>query len=79
MYHHTDGDLLTMTKWLSEETKNSLPPFCTHYVGVGGIVLDTDAKEVLLVQEKTGHWTKNWKIPGGHVNQGETLKDAMVR
>merc|ERR1711935_525499 len=79
VYHHTEGDDLTMTKWLSNETQNSLPSFCTHYCGVGGLVVDTDTQEVLLIKEKAGHWTNRWKIPGGHVNRGETLNDAMVR
>lgn len=41
--------------------------FCLK--GVGGFVVN-EAKEVLVVKEKTGPATNIWKIPGGIVDAG---------
>jgi len=32
-----------------------------------------------LIQEKHGGFTGNWKIPGGHVDRNEMLKEAIIR
>jgi 8-oxo-dGTP diphosphatase len=52
------------------------------YIGVGvGAIIVNDKKEILLL--KRGKLAKNergkWEIPGGAVNYGETLEDALVR
>ena len=46
----------------------------THIVAVGGLI-ENDRGEVLLV--KTHH--RGWEFPGGQVEVGETLVDALVR
>lgn len=44
-------------------------------LGARAIVLNTDAK-VLLVKHT---YQPHWYIPGGGVNKGETVKDALIR
>ena len=56
-----------------------LPSYATHFCGAGGLVLN-DAGEVLLIKEvRRDLDTYFWKIPGGLVEHGETLQDAVVR
>jgi 8-oxo-dGTP diphosphatase len=46
-------------------------------VGVGGVVINEN--RVLLVQRGTNPALGEWTIPGGVVECGETLSDAVVR
>jgi ADP-ribose pyrophosphatase YjhB (NUDIX family) len=46
-------------------------------IGVGGIVFHND--QVLLIQRGKEPGLGQWSIPGGAVNTGETLKEAVVR
>lgn len=48
--------------------------FPTHIVAVGGITKN-DLGEVLLVKTGRGLWT----YPGGQVENGENLEDALIR
>ena len=76
--HHTDGDVITLQKWIPE-TKSKLPVYSTHYIGVGGLVIDFETKKVLVIKEKQGNNTQSWKIPGGLVDSGEYLSEAVER
>lgn len=49
-------------------------PFPTHIVAVAGLVEDGHGN-VLLV--KTNH--RGWDVPGGQVENGETLEEALIR
>lgn len=53
------------------DTKNTIQ------LGVGAIVFKDDA--VLLVKRKNPPYQNQWAIPGGKVNFGEPLKDAVER
>lgn len=46
-------------------------------VAVGGVVLK--GEEVLLVQRGRAPLKGHWSIPGGKVEHGERLEDALVR
>ena len=46
-------------------------------VAVGAIVIDND--ELLLVRRGHGPAAGEWSIPGGHVETGELLEEAVVR
>ena len=76
--HHTDKDVIMLQKWLPE-TKNRLPAYSTHYIGVGGLVIDFETRKVLVIKEKQGNNTLSWKIPGGLVDSGEYLSEAVER
>ncbi|KJE93091.1 NUDIX domain-containing protein, variant 2 [Capsaspora owczarzaki ATCC 30864] len=66
-----------MTRWLPEDEPSQLPTYATHYVGVGGFVLN-DQNELLVVSERYGD-KPMWKLPGGHANRGEDLGQAAIR
>lgn len=46
-------------------------------VGVGGIVIKEN--KVLLVRHTYGSFKGKWIIPGGHVEAGENIDDAILR
>lgn len=46
-------------------------------VGVGGIVIKDN--KVLLVRHTYGQFKGKWIIPGGHVEPGENIDDAVLR
>jgi ADP-ribose pyrophosphatase YjhB (NUDIX family) len=52
-----------------------MPP--TPEVAVGAVVLRGD--EILLIRRARGAAVGKWAIPGGRVEFGEGLKDALVR
>ena len=56
--HHAQGDYAMLTLWLPSDasaggdgTPDMLPEFATHYIGVGGLVINA-REEILLVEEK---------------------------
>ena len=58
-----------MVRWLPE-TKSTIPPNASSYVGVGAFVVN-DRDEVLVVKEKSGPAKgRGWKLPTGFVEQG---------
>ncbi|MHA1971525.1 MAG: NUDIX domain-containing protein [Candidatus Hodarchaeales archaeon] len=48
-----------------------------HFLGVGGIVIYE--KKILLVKLNYGPAKGKWLIPGGMVDCGETLQEAVIR
>ena len=57
-----------------------IPPFATHYIGVGGVVLNEE-RELLVVCERHRNPGQPpfYKLPGGAVHPGEHLVDAAIR
>ena len=51
--------------------------FACHFIGVGGVVFHKN--QVLLVKLTYGPVKGKWLIPGGLVDCGETLQEAVVR
>ena len=47
-FHHAKDDYLMLTQWLPE-TKNPMPGFASHFVGVGGLVLNKDRTKLLCI------------------------------
>lgn len=88
LFHHTGetqtgervpgADYLMLTLQLEEDAY--VPPFATHYIGAGGVVL-TPQQELLVVSEKFRRDKSRpyFKLPGGALTQGEHLADAVVR
>ena len=56
-----------------------IPPYATHYIGAGGVVLN-DRNELLVVSEKHRRSeVPYYKLPGGALRAGEHLADAVIR
>jgi 8-oxo-dGTP pyrophosphatase MutT (NUDIX family) len=76
------GGYIQMTRWLPTGEPSGLPAYAHHYVGVGGLVIN-DHGELLTIVEKyaatDGPQTRHLKLPGGLVDRGERLEDAVVR
>ena len=77
-FHHTGDEYILLTHRLVEGAQ--IPPFATHYIGIGGVVL-TPEKELLVVREKFGIGSRppTLKLPGGALQAGEHLGQAVER
>lgn len=51
--------------------------FASHFIGAGGVVIHDN--KVLLVKLAYGRAKGRWLIPGGFVEKGEILQEAVVR
>ena len=77
-FHHSSEQYLMLTHRLVPDAH--IPPFATHYIGAGGVVLNEDS-ELLLVCERYRRLGQApfYKLPGGALQVGEHLADAVVR
>lgn len=77
IFHHALEDRLQLTLTLIEGSY--VPPFATHYIGAGGVVIDSENR-ILVIQEKYRHnKRRHYKLPGGTLHQGEHIEEAVVR
>ncbi|CAH0388962.1 unnamed protein product [Bemisia tabaci] len=78
-FHHAsiDTSTLTLCRWLPQDAASHIPVYAHTMVGIGAVVVNED-NEVLTVKEKYGQRIQ-WKLPGGYVEPGEDLADAVVR
>ena len=70
-----------MTQWLPD-SPNTMPGFASHYVGAGGLVLNADGTKLLCIQERRPPAAVGrafWKLPGGLVEAGESIEQAVIR
>jgi 8-oxo-dGTP pyrophosphatase MutT (NUDIX family) len=76
-HHSTESYLMTV---LRLQPNAFIPPYATHYLGIGGVVLNAK-RELLVVVEKYHRMSRPgfYKLPGGALTQGEHLADAAVR
>nr|XP_032832108.1 nucleoside diphosphate-linked moiety X motif 6 [Petromyzon marinus] len=78
VYHHALPSYCMLTAWLPRDSTSTIPAYASHYVGVGGLVVSEEGL-VLLIQEKFAKGHGCWKLPGGHVEPGEDLGEAVCR
>jgi 8-oxo-dGTP pyrophosphatase MutT (NUDIX family) len=77
VFHHSNESDLMMTCRLVEDA--FVPTHATHYIGVGGVCLN-DRQELLVVCEKHRRTSRPYyKLPGGALQPGEHLVDAVLR
>ncbi|MFT7587792.1 MAG: 8-oxo-dGTP pyrophosphatase MutT (NUDIX family) [Cellvibrionaceae bacterium] len=77
-FHSTDPDALTLTLRLVEDV--ALPYGATHQIGAGGVVIN-DKNELLVIVERAHAKTNPnyFKLPGGALDPGERIADAVER
>ena len=44
-----------------------------------GIILNPQKEKILLVRRADSMWGDAWSIPGGHIDFGETVEEALKR
>jgi len=74
-YHHAGKKGLELYCPLEKDT--FIPGYATHYIGAGGVLIDEDNR-ILVIQEKH-HTRRHYKLPGGALDPGEHIADAVVR
>lgn len=71
-----------MCLWMDQKVADRLPNYADHFVGVGGVVIN-EHRQILMIQENRAKGNtiqeKKWKLPGGLVDPGETIKVAAER
>ena len=77
-FHHANSDYAMLT--LSLVPMSFVPPYATHFIGVGGVVIN-EKKEILVVSERyrSSGRAPSYKLPGGALVQAEHIQDAAVR
>jgi 8-oxo-dGTP diphosphatase len=73
-FHTCESHRLLLVKKLLENP--IVPTAANHTLGVGVVVIN-DNDEVLVIQEK--HSTIGFKLPGGHIDDGELIQNAVKR
>ena len=78
IYHHADTAGLTAT--LTLIPGSFIPPYATHYVGAGGVVLNR-RDELLVVCERyrIDNRPPFYKLPGGALEPGENIVASILR
>ncbi|HIA75127.1 MAG TPA: NUDIX domain-containing protein, partial [Dehalococcoidia bacterium] len=78
LFHHATEEYAMMT--LQVEENAFVPPYATHYIGIGGVVINRD-NEILVVSERyrASGRGPGYKLPGGALQPGEHLAEAAVR
>ncbi|MCL2093160.1 MAG: NUDIX domain-containing protein [Treponema sp.] len=77
VFHHAREDIIQMT--LTLVPGSTIPPYATHYVGAGGVVIDK-AGQLLVVSERyRAAGGRRLKLPGGALQEGEGLAEAVIR
>ncbi|HAL46145.1 MAG: NUDIX domain-containing protein [SAR202 cluster bacterium] len=78
-FHHANEAYLMMT--IQIEPGSHIPPFATHYIGAGAVVLH-ESKEILVVSERYRMGSgrgPGYKLPGGALHPGEHMVEGVVR
>ena len=77
--HHAQKEYIMLTKWLPTDVPNLLPKYATHYIGIGGLVLNSK-NQILCVAERFARDNKTrFKLPGGLIDAGESLAAGVER
>lgn len=76
-FHHSTEDYLMLTLRLEEGA--FIPPFATHYIGAGGVVLKEDEHLLVVCEKHRRTKTPFYKLPGGALHPGEHLEEAIKR
>ena len=76
--NHEPDNYLMLTYRLEKEAL--IPSFATHFIGVGGVVLNSrDELLVVSEQHRRDKSRPSYKLPGGALHQGEHIVDGVIR
>jgi len=71
-FHHCDERSVMLVKKLAHDS--FIPTTKNYIVGVGAIVLNQG--QMLVVKDR---FSEGYKLPGGHIDKNESIKDALRR
>ena len=77
IFHHADADKLQMT--LTLVPGSYIPPYATHYIGAGGVVIDGEGNLLVVSERYRQGPGRRLKLPGGALQGGEHIAAAVVR
>jgi len=77
VFHHAIEDSLQMT--LTLVPGSFIPPYATHYIGAGGVVIDGDNNLLVVSERYKQSPGRRLKLPGGALQGGEHIAAAVVR
>lgn len=78
-FHHARNGFLTLVRWLPKNEYQNLPPYAHTMLGVGGLVVSKERKEILVVSDHYALIPNSWKLPGGFIEPKENLVDSAIR
>lgn len=73
-YHTCDEDFILVVKSLIPDA--IIPTAANHTLGVGAVVFNNN-DEILVIKEKISNL--GYKLPGGHIDNGEMISTALER
>lgn len=73
IFHNCLANEVTLIR--KSKVSDFAPYVPTHSLGAGGFVQNTDG-EILVIREKGG---ETYKLPGGHIELGESVEEAVIR
>ncbi|RXJ97844.1 DNA mismatch repair protein MutT [Arcobacter sp. CECT 8986] len=73
-FHTCEKDYVFMVKRLVDDA--IIPTAANHTLGVGVVVIN-EANEILVIKERVSRI--GYKLPGGHIDNGELISNAVVR
>ena len=73
-FHSCDENWILVVKRLKENA--IIPTASNHTLGVGAVVIN-DKNEILVIKEKISNI--GYKLPGGHIDNGELISTAVAR
>ncbi len=75
VFHNCLEDEITLILRIQEDAYAPFVP--THSIGAGALIIN-EQQQVLLIREKLATHS-GFKLPGGHVELGEKISEAIVR
>lgn len=73
-FHSCDEDYILIVKRIKADA--IIPTAANHTLGVGAVVIN-DNNEILVIKERIS--TLGYKLPGGHIDNGEMISTAVQR
>lgn len=73
-FHSCDEDYILVVKRIKQNA--IVPTAANHTLGVGAVVIN-DNNEILVIKEKISNI--GYKLPGGHIDNGEMISTAVER
>ncbi|XP_003702578.2 uncharacterized protein LOC100875788 isoform X1 [Megachile rotundata] len=77
-FHHAKPEYVMLYRWLVEDEECNVPHYAHTNLGIGAFVYNEKTNEMLVVKEKYADKAR-WKLPGGYVEPGEDLEEAVKR